>query len=139
MCAKKVRVAGERSDDVLARRAAGSVPRTEVADTDQMDDETTLRVMRNRMTWREWVLYDFLRYWYGLGAMTLVAFSTTYIAWQYHVRDPIGLAALGIGAFALVVLEFLLYREIWPQGPFTKGWPAGKRLRMLLRRLRWRL
>lgn len=129
MCAKKL----------MTRQEAVDRRQTEVVDDGLMDDEIALRIMRGKMTWREWVLYDFLRYWYGLAAMTLVAFLTTYVAWRYHVRDVLGLAALALGAFALIVLEFLLYRTIWPQGAFTKGWPAGTRLRAGIRRLRWRL
>ncbi len=45
-------------------------------------------------------------------------------------RTPLGLAVLAIGGFALIVLEFLLYRAIWPRGAFTAGWPAGRRLRI---------
>ncbi len=139
MCAKKVKV--ERVDpvDALEPRALGDIPRTVVTDDGQMDEEITLRILRGRMTWKEWFLYDLLRYWYGLGALTLVAFSITYVSWKYHVKDFTGLAVLAIAGFALIVLEFLLYRAMWPKGAFTEGWPAGRRLRRAVLRLRWRL
>ena len=140
MCAKKVRAETRAGPvDALSSRSIGSAPRTVVHDDGLMDDEITLRILRSRMTWREWLLYDFLRYWYGLGAFALLAFSVTHVAWVYHVKDALGLAVLAVGGFALAALEFALYRIIWPRGPFTAGWPAGRRLRILLRRLRWRL
>jgi hypothetical protein len=122
-----------------SKRWWGDTARTEVRDDGLMDDEITLRILRSRMTWKEWVLYDFLRYWYGIGALALLCFSVTYISWRYHVHDVAGLAVLAVGAVVLIVLEVLLYRAIWPGGAFTVGWPAGKRLRMVIRRLRWRL
>jgi len=141
MCAKilKVRRDARPQDAPLAAHPLGSIPRTEVQPDGGIDDEVAHRILRNKMTWKEWLLYDFLRYWYGLGALALVVFSVSYISWRYHVRDPGGLAALAIGGFALVVLEFLLYMAIWPKGMFTQGWPAGRRLRMAIMRLRWRM
>jgi len=88
---------------------------------------------------KECFRYVRLRYWYALGALALVAFSVTYVSWKYHVKDFPGLAVLAIASFALIVLEFLLYKAIWPKGAFTEGWPAGRRLRRAILRLRWRL
>ena len=42
-------------------------------------------------------------------------------------------------ALALVVLEGFGYRGIWPEGVYTEGWPAGRKLRRAFRKLRWRL
>jgi hypothetical protein len=123
----------------LATNTLGGAPRNDVGTDDEMDDETALKILRGKMTWEQWFLYDFLRYWYGVGALALVAFSVTYIAWRYHVDDPVGLSVLAVGGFALIVLEFFLYKAIWPMGAFTQGWPAGRRLRKAILRLRWRL
>ncbi len=149
MCAKKIRQdtgpegqAWPHSQTTVGPpdlRPRAKPPQTEVVDDGLMDDEIALRVMRSKMTWKEWLLYDFLRYWYGVGALALLTFAVTHVAWEYHVRDALGLAVLAVGGFALAALEFVLYRAIWPRGAFTQGWPAGKRLRMAVRKLRWRL
>ncbi|MGD9962743.1 MAG: hypothetical protein AB7S97_02430 [Thermoplasmata archaeon] len=125
---------------------ANKVPRETGADTAQVatldaevDDETALKIRRKKMTWREWVLYDFLRYWYWLAAIALVSFFVLQVTWAYHVKDLPGLSALAVAALAMIVVTAYVYREIWPEGAFTTGWPAGRKLRRAIRRLRWRL
>ncbi|MCU0859237.1 MAG: hypothetical protein MUE55_01430 [Thermoplasmata archaeon] len=140
MCAKKVRAETmDGPDGASSPHAHGPRPTTAATADAAIDDEMALRILRSSMTWREWLLYDFLRYWYGLGALALLAFSVTYIAWEYHVRDAAGLAVLAVGGTILAALEVVLYRAIWPRGAFTEGWPMGRRLRMFIRRLRWNL
>lgn len=107
--------------------------------TDEMDFEAELRVRRERMSWSEWARKDLLRYWYWLVTLALVAFGLMQISWTYHVRDAAGVSALAILGFAQIVVIFYVYRFIWPEGAFTEGWPAAKRLRKGYRRLRLRL
>lgn len=132
MCAKKVRAGGA---------ADGSGPQTdeEEPQADELDNEAALKIHRKKMGWREWVLYDFLRYWYWVGAIALVAFFVTQISWMFHVKDLLGLSVLAVAALAMVVLEAFAYRGIWPEGVYTEGWPAGRKLRRAFRKLRWRL
>lgn len=125
MCAKKVRNDGP---------AGGGSPADE-----EFDAEAALRMRRSHMTWREWVLYDFLRYWYWIGALALVAFFLMQVSWMYHVKDAMGLSGLALFAMFAIALEFYVYKSIWPEGGLTEGWPAGRRLRRAFRRLRWRL
>lgn len=132
MCAKKVLDGGT---------VDSSTPLTDEEEQreDELDFEAALKIHRKKMTWREWVIYDFLRYWYWVGAIALVAFFVTQITWMYHVKDILGLSAIAIVALAMVVLEALAYRGIWPEGAYTEGWPAGRKLRRAFRKLRWRL
>lgn len=155
MCAKKV-----RKHPVALHRPIGpySGSRPEVmqwgdrderwrtlermVEEDDLDEETALRVARKMMTWREWFMYDLLRYWYWFGGFALVTFFVIQVSWTYHVRDPMGLSVLALVAFLIITLEFYFYKVIWPQGALTaltQGWPAGRRLRRAIRRLRWRL
>jgi len=106
---------------------------------EEMDAETALRIRRKKMSWRDWVLYDFLRYWYWLGALALVAFLLMQVSWMYHVRDAAGLSVLAVCGLGIIILEFYVYKSVWPDGALTEGWPAGRRLRRAFRRLRWRL
>ena len=110
MCAKKLKPRREAQAQPwpLVSRRTVDAPRTEVVDDGLMDDEIALRILRSKMTWREWLVYDFLRYWYGIGGLALLTFSVTYVAWEYHVRDALGLAVLAAGGFTLAALEFLL-------------------------------
>jgi hypothetical protein len=141
MSAEKVRVRTpeEPSVEKLESRALMSTPRTSVNKEGDLSEERELRILRNTMTWKEWVLYDFLRYWYAIGTLGLVGLLLAQIAYRYHVRDATGLALLALVGFTMVVLLFYAYRFIWPQGAFTEGWPAGRRLRKAFKRLRWRM
>lgn len=153
MCAEKAdeaRVARRRpwsgpnhSESEVAVKETGPEPATGTGDGSLpdrvMDAETAMRIRRKHMTWREWFLYDFLRHWYWLGALSLVAFFLMQISWMYHVKDLAGLSVLGICSIMLIILEFYAYKAVWPEGGLTEGWPAGRRLRRAFRRLRWRL
>jgi len=106
MCAKKLssEEAGRRNEGIEA-----------VIQDEDVDDEGVLRVLRAQMTWKEWLRYDFFRYWFVLGAGTLNVFTCM----------EIGRAANGgsLILFILVILfvimslfEYLAYRRIWPHG-----------------------
>lgn len=88
--------------------------------TAEMDDDTAVRLLRRDLSWRAWVLRDFLRYWYGAGAFALDAFLIIWIYQNYSVRDITGITGLILLAFALAILEAFLYRRIWPGGIFFK-------------------
>ena len=110
MCAKKLpRPPPERKREIDDR-----------IKTSNIDDETAVRLLRRDLSWRDWVLRDFLRYWYGAGAFTLDAFLIVWIHQDYRVRDIIGITGLIILAFTLAILEVFLYRRIWPGGIFFK-------------------
>ncbi len=114
-------------------------PATSARAEEELDTDAAARRRRERMTWKEWVLYDFLRYWYWVGALALVAFFLMQVSWAYHVKDAAGLSGLALCAAFMVAVEFYVSKAIWPDGVLTEGWPAGRRVRRSLRRLRWRL
>ncbi len=132
MCAKKV----AKGPGGLEERKA--LVLEHARKDEELEDSRALRIVRTHLSWRDWLLYDFLRYWYGIGALALLVFSVMHIAWAFGVDDPLGLAALAVVAVLIAAAEVVLYLAIWPHGAFTEGWPLTRKLARLRRRLRWR-
>lgn len=103
-----------------------------------MDSSTAMRTLRNELPWKDWLIVDFLRYWYAIAVIALIVFLILSLARQYHVADVLGIAELFFVAVIVAVLGFLGYRLIWPEGGFTKKDTPRKRLRGLLGRKRKR-
>ena len=101
-----------------------------------MDEEETARFLRSSLPWKDWLLYDYLRYWYAGGAILLdglllltVSDALSPIDWL----DGLAIAATGLG---LVFLEALGYILIWPRGLFTDRISIRRAFKRWLRRLR---
>lgn len=116
---------------------AGRRPKEEVyarIDEAHAEPATAMRALRSELPWRDWLVTDFLRYWYLVGVLALLVFVTLGIAQMYHVRDLLGDAALGVMAVVTLVLGYIGYRVLWPQGGLTRI----ETLRRALRRMRRR-
>jgi len=76
-------------------------------------------MLRAKMSWKDWLKYDFARYWYAVGVFSFDSFLVLSVAYTYHVADALGILLLSILFVAMCIGEFLLYRRIWPQGILT--------------------
>ncbi len=103
-----------------------------------MDHEPALRTLRNQLPWKDWLVVDFLRYWYGIGVIALVVFMVLGLAMQYNVSDLIGVLELFVLAVAMAILGFLGYMILWPEGGLTRGDRIGRGAQRLVRRKRRR-
>ena len=111
----------ERRDRVLKQLEDGRI-----------DDAAALRMIRAGLPWRDWLVHDFFRYWYMLGAAALDSSVVLWIAQNLHTSKAV-VAIAAIGAFVAVGAACVFgYVRIWPEGPFTKWKKSRKRLRKLL-------
>jgi hypothetical protein len=109
MCAKKL------SSEEVERRTEGL---DQLIGDPEYTDEETVRVLRAMMSWKEWLRYDFSRYWYFIGCAALNLFLCSEIAKGTN-GDP-GVIASIIFLFILMSLvEYFGYRHFWPGGILT--------------------
>ena len=87
---------------------------------DSLDDEQIRRLARKHLPWKDWILADFLRYWFWLGVLGATTFALMDLARMFHLRDALGIATLAALFFAVVVLAAMLYVRIWPNGILTR-------------------
>ncbi len=99
-----------------------------------MDPSAAMRTLRNQLPWKDWLVVDFLRYWYAIGVMALIVFILLGLRMQYHVADPLGILALLILGIVIAILGFLGYRKLWPEGGLTATQTVKKRARGFLPR-----
>jgi len=86
-----------------------------------LPDQTATRTLRMQLPWRDWVVRDLLRYWYALLAMALDVFLALTLLQAFNLRDLLGIMMLMVLVSALIILEVMIYRRIWPGGIFFKG------------------
>lgn len=111
----------EKRDRVLKQLEDGDI-----------DDAAALRIMRAGLPWRDWLMHDFLRYWFLIGAFTANFSVVLWIAGGLDASKLV-IALAAAGAFVIMfVVEILIYLRIWPEGPFTKWKKSRRRLRRLL-------
>lgn len=87
----------------------------------EMEDTQALKVLRNELPWKDWILTDFLRYWYWLGVFALDIFLVLELTRRYHVDDALGAALLAAVFLAIAGIAFMGYHKVWIEGPFTKA------------------
>jgi hypothetical protein len=86
---------------------------------EELSDADVTRLLRSNMSWRDWIRNDLLRYFYAIVAFAFDIFLILEIARKNAVDDSLGLILLAGTFILLFVLEFLLYKEIWPHGIMT--------------------
>lgn len=111
----------ERRDKVLKQLEDGEI-----------SDSAALRMMRAGLPWRDWLLHDFLRYWYILGAITLDATVVLWIAQNLDAGKAVIAVAVIVAFVAVGAVCVYGYIRLWPEGPFTKWKKSRRRLRRLL-------
>lgn len=87
---------------------------------ESLDDEQVRRLARKHLPWKDWILSDFLRYWFWLGVLAVTTFALMDLARVLHLRDAVGIATLAALFLTAVVLASMLYLRIWPRGIMTR-------------------
>jgi len=118
MCAKKIRFSDilasqERKGDAADRK---NLSTEDILKDESISDDQALRILRARMSWKDWIRYDFARYWFAVGAFAANSFIILGFASAYHVSDIIGIILLALTFAGLCAFEVFLYRKIWPEG-----------------------
>lgn len=104
---------------------------TEEAD---MDEEEAARFLRSHLGWKDWVLYDYMRYWYVAGALLLDGIVLLTVADGLEPIDWLDAIAVILTCVGLVLLEGLMYILIWPKGMFTDRVSVRRAFKRWLRR-----
>ncbi len=99
-----------------------------------MDPSSAMRILRNELPWKEWLVVDFLRYWYAIGVMVLIVFLVLGLAMEYRVSDFLGVLELFLLGVMIAFLGILGYRKLWPEGGLTHDQTVRKRARGILPR-----
>jgi hypothetical protein len=84
-----------------------------------MDHKAAMRTLRNQLPWKDWLVVDFLRYWYATGVLALLVFTVLGLASEYGVSDLRGVLELLAIAVVIAALGILGYRALWPHGGLT--------------------
>lgn len=87
---------------------------------DDIDNDVALRILRAKLTWRDWILHDWLRYWYGVGAMALNVFLLLWLLQSFQIRDILGISLLLVVTVILASMEFVGYRLLWSGGVLSR-------------------
>jgi hypothetical protein len=123
---KPVRTASEK-------RAAAYRPFDDQAD---MPEDQAVKILRKHLPWKDWLLADYFRYWYGLGAFVLDVFLPLQIARIYHLHTVPWVLALLLLLGVLLYLEIRLYQLLWPSGVKTRIEAEKRALRRVFRRIK---
>lgn len=115
------------------KRAAAYRPFDQEED---LPEEQAVKILRKHLPWKDWLFADYLRYWYGLGALALDVFLPMQIARWYHLRTAPWILALLLLLAALLYLEIRAYQWLWPSGVKTTIAAERRVLRRAFRRLR---
>ncbi len=115
------------------KRAAAYRPFDKAED---LPEEQAVKILRKHLPWKDWLVTDYLRYWYGLGALALDVFLPWQIARWYHVRMVPGILALFLLISALLYFEVRVYQWFWPSGVKTSIEAERRALRRAFRRIK---
>ena len=107
----------KRSENTLSKRREEL--RQEVGH-DKITHEQATRAVRAKMSWREWFIEDYARYWYVIGAIALDVFVGFGLAQAYHVEDAAGMIGIVSILIVLLVGEYLLFTRLWPEAGFLE-------------------
>jgi len=117
-----------------SQRSSTAGERVEPPDVDEIvgdpsvEDEAAMRLLRKKLSWEDWLLRDFLRYWYWLAAMIIDVFVPWGAADFFGLWEGFRAIVVFVVVIALLAGEVRLYFFLWPEGP----WGGGLRWR------RWR-
>jgi len=112
MCAHR-----QRESSSKGRRAEPSDV-DEIVKDPSVEDEAALRLLRKKLTWKDWVLRDFLRYWYWLGAVVIDVFIPWGVGDYFDLWQGSRVAVVLLLVVLLFMGERALYFRIWPEGPW---------------------
>lgn len=85
------------------------------AEDDKLSEEQVTRIMRANMTWWDWFVHDYARYWYFLGAIALDVFLSLGSVDAFHLDDARGIVLVIMLLVVLLVVEVKIFFRIWPR------------------------
>jgi hypothetical protein len=119
MCAhqpqRSSKTANEEKRDKLA----------EIRMDESLDDEQVKRLTRKHAPWSDWIVHEYLPYWYWLGVLSVNVFFLMDVAQRYDVSDLSGRAGILLAFIAFTVAEYFVFAKLWPDNPFS--WLLEKR------------
>jgi len=71
--------------------------------------------MRAEMTWWDWFLHDYARYWYVLGAITLDVFLGLGLVDAFHLVNALGILIAIAVLVMVIVAEIEGFFWLWPR------------------------
>lgn len=92
----------------------------EIRMDESLSDEQARRLTRKHAPWSDWIVHEYLPYWYWLCLLAVDVFFLMDVAQRNDVGDLAGIAGIVSVFFALVVGEFLLFAKIWPHNPLSR-------------------
>jgi hypothetical protein len=78
---------------------------------EDVDDRLKPVVLRPDRGWRDWLLRDYLRYWYAVACIMGDAFVVLWV-WQ-SVEPGLSTSVPFIALTVLVLAEYMAYRSLW--------------------------
>ncbi|MBU1915340.1 MAG: hypothetical protein ABIE25_00425 [Thermoplasmatota archaeon] len=100
-----------------------------------LPEEQAVKLVRKHLPWKDWLLADFLRYWYVLGCLALDVFLPLRIARWLHADSAYSILGLVVLLLVLVYLETRTYIWIWPSGVKTRIETQRRAFRRAFRKL----
>jgi hypothetical protein len=92
----------------------------EAKDDETLADDQIKRIARKHLPWSDWIMGEFMQYWYWLLVLAMDVFVIMDLAQRYHVRDSLGLLVI-VGVFiGFVVAEYLVFIKLWPESAVFK-------------------
>jgi hypothetical protein len=87
----------------------------EIRMDETLGDDQVKRLTRKHSPWSDWLMSEFLQYWYWLVVLAADVFLLMDVVQKYHVRDSAGAVGI-IAAFVIAaVAEYLLFIRIWSE------------------------
>jgi len=99
----------ERRDEVL-----------ELCKNPDIPDQELTRVARAKLSWGDWVLYEYGPYWLAVGVVLLDLFIVSEVAYLLSIKGDLGILAMILFMGVLLALEWYLYEKYWPKAPFFR-------------------
>ena len=121
----------DQTDRSLPRASKGQLEL--YSEEAEMDDEETIRFLRTHLGWKDWVIYDYMRYWYVAGALLLDCLVLLTLADGLTPLDWVDGLAVLLTSIGLLFLEGLMYFMIWPKGVHTDRMSVRRAFKRWLR------
>lgn len=109
MCARLL----QRSSSKAIQRKREDI-REQAGDEDLSEEQVT-RILRAKMSWWDWFVYDYARYWYVIGALALDVFLGIGLVDAYSPADALGILLLIAVLVVLATTEVLGFFRLWPR------------------------
>lgn len=102
------------------RRPAGAKEIYSQLDRGEVEPAKAVWLVRKKLTWKDWLVVDFLRYWYLVGVLAFEAFLGLELIIDLHIGGFLGSLFVIAALSAIAYLAFRFYRYLWPEGALTR-------------------